>query len=405
MMAGLSTAAEADRARREPITYALVVIGSGPAGHAAAKAYRTSDGRGPILLVSADLHLPYNRPALSKDFLRGESAAADLALEDESFFVENEIEVLLGQRVVELRPRQKLLRLDDGESIEFVHCVLATGSQPAALPVDGGNHPELLFLRSRVDGELLRRRAEQSKSAVVIGSGFIGCEAAVSLATCGLAVTVISAETSPQAERLGDEVAGKIADWFDEAGVRFVGDASVQSFESGQKVTLQDGSAHTADLILIAAGIEQRAELAEQAGLDTSEGRIIVDPRMRTSAEGVFAAGDVTRAYNTAAGRRLSVEHWGDAERMGEIAGNCAAGVDDEWGQLPGFWSEIGGRVLKYAAWADGYDDIRFIEHGDGAFTAWYGRNGVIVGVLTHDADTDFEDGSSLVEAGEPFPP
>lgn len=404
-MAGLTTTAKADRARRKSITYALVVIGSGPAGHAAAKAYRTSDGRGPILLVSADLHLPYNRPPLSKDFLRGESSAADLALEDESFFVENEIEVLLGQRVVELRPRQKILRLDDGESIEFVHCVLATGSRPASLPVEGGNRSELLSLRSRVDGELLRQRAGQAKSAVVIGSGFIGCEAAVSLAIRGLTVTVISAETSPQAERLGNEVAGKIAGWFNEAGVRFVGDASVQSFESGQQVTLQDGTAHTADLILIAAGIEQQAELAQRAGLDTSEGRIVVDPRMRTSAEGVFAAGDVVHAYNTAAGRQLSVEHWGDAERMGQIAGNCAAGADDEWGQLPGFWSEIGDQVLKYAAWADGYDDIRFVEHGDGAFTAWYGRNGVIVGVLTHDTDTDYDHGSSLIAAGEPFPP
>lgn len=305
VMAGLTTAAKADRARRESITYALVVIGSGPAGHAAAKAYRKSGGRGPLLLLSADVHLPYNRPPLSKDFLRGESAATDLALEDESFFVENEIEMVLGQRMVELRPRQKIVLLEDGESIEFVRCVLATGSRPAMLPVEGGNRSELLFLRSRVDGELLRQRAGRARSALVIGSGFIGCEAAVSLAIRGLSVTVISAEASPQAERLGDEVAGKIADWFDEADVRFVGDASVQSFESGQQVTLRDGSAHTADLILIAAGIEQQPELAQQAGLDTSEGRIVVDQQMRTSADGVFAAGDVAHAYNAAVGRRF----------------------------------------------------------------------------------------------------
>ncbi|MDQ6657830.1 MAG: FAD-dependent oxidoreductase, partial [Actinomycetota bacterium] len=200
--------------------------------------------------------------------------------------------------------------------------------------------------------------------------------------------------------RLGDEVADKIAGWLDDAGVRFVGEVEVHGFDDGHRVQLADGSHYEADLVLVAAGVEPQADLAESAGLEMHEGRVVVDQHMRTSADGIFAAGDVVHAHNAVAGRRLSVEHWGEAERMGEIAGTCAAGDDDEWAQAPGFWSEIGAHTLKYAAWGDGYDHVRFVEHEEGAFTAWYGKGGVTVGVLTHQADDDYDRGQRLVEDG-----
>ncbi len=384
--------------------YALVVVGGGPAGHTAAKAYREAGGSGPVLLVSADVHLPYNRPPLSKDFLRGESEADALSLEDQAFYPEHDIEVLLGRQVAELVRDQKRIVLGDGEPIGFDRCVLASGSAPVLLPVDGGDHPDLLFLRSRIDGERLRQEAEQAKTAVVIGSGFIGCEAAASLAIRGIAVTVLSTEERPQATRLGDEVAGRIASWLGEAGVRLLGDVGVKAFDGGHRVVLEDGADHTADLVLVAAGVKPQVDLAESAGLETHDGRVVVDPHMQTSADGIFAAGDIAHAHNTAAGRRLSVEHWGEAERMGQIAGTCAAGGDDEWAQAPGFWSEIGDHTLKYAAWGDGFDEVRFTGHDGDAFTAWYGQGGKTVGVLTHGADEDYESGQRLVEAGAPLP-
>lgn len=382
----------------------LLVVGGGPAGLSAAKAYREHEGAGVVRLVSADVHPPYNRPPLSKDYLRGESGPDVLAMEDESFFGDRAIDLQLDRLVVELDPTGKVAVLDDGERLTYSACVLATGSSPVRPPVDGVDHPDVLLLRSRTHAERLRTRAEGAETAVVVGSGFIGCEAAVSLALRGLQVTMATDEARPQEARLGPDVARRIAGWLDEAGVHLMPGQPLESVSEGHVVTLQGGATLTADLVLVAAGIAPHAELAEAAGLDTRESRIVVDEGMRTSAASLYAAGDVVLARNATAGRRLSVEHWGEAMRMGEVAGTNAAGGEDAWAQAPGFWSEIGDHTLKYAAWGDGWDEIRFVEHGRGAFTAWYGSNGVTVGVLTHEADKDYERGQEMVEKGSPLP-
>ncbi len=382
----------------------LLVVGSGPAGLSAARAYREHGGQGPVQIVSRDVHPPYDRPPLSKDFLRGEIEEHDLPLEDPSFYDEHQIELLLGRRAVDLDPASRAVRLDDGERLTYDACVIATGSAPSVLPVPGADHPDVLLLRSRVHGVALRNAVEGARSAVVVGSGFIGCEAAVSLARRGLRVTVVSSEERPQVGRLGDEVARRLAGWLEQADVRLVGGLPVGSVEEGRTVRLEDGSSYAADVVVTACGVTPCGDLAEQAGLATFQGRVLVDARMRSGVDRVFAAGDVTLAHNEAAGRRVPVEHWGDALRMGEIAGTSAAGGDDVWADAPGFWSEIGDRTLKYAAWGDGHDEVRLVEHDAEAFTAWYGRDGVVVGVLTHEADDDYERGQRLVEHAGALP-
>jgi 3-phenylpropionate/trans-cinnamate dioxygenase ferredoxin reductase subunit len=383
----------------------LVVVGGGPAALETARAYREAGGSGVVSLVSADVHPPYNRPPLTKDHLRGESEADDLPLETHGFYADHDIRLRLRTRVVALDLSERVVRLDDGGSIGFESCVLATGSSPTPLPVPGAEHGDVLYLRSRVQGEVLRSRAEQAGSAVVVGSGFIGCEAAASLAARGLDVVMVSTEARPQQTRLGAAAAERIVGWLEGAGVRVVGGAEVGAVHDGRTVELTDGSRHTADLVLVAAGVKQHSELAERAGIACQEGRILTDASMRTDAAGVLAAGDVAHAFNAAAGRRLVVEHWGEALRMGEIAGSVAAGRQDEWSQAPGFWSEMGDHVLKHAAWGDGFDDSRLVQHDDQAFTVWYSRGGVTVGVLTHEADDDYERGQTLVEQGAAFPP
>lgn len=385
--------------------YALVVVGSGPAGLGAAKSFRAAGGSGPLLMVTEDQHLPYDRPPLSKDFLRGESEADALPLEDEDFYRQHAMEVVLGRRVTSLDAAGKSLTVGaPEETVTFESCVLALGAQPIPLSVDGGDHPDLLFLRSRIDGERLRSLAETAKSAIIIGSGFIGCEAAASLAQRGLAVTIVSSEALPQAKRLGDEAAARLASWLTVAGVTLIGGVHATSIVDGHRVVLNDGSDHAADLVLVAAGISPDVDLAESAGLNTHEGRIAVDAHLRTSADGIFAAGDAAYAQNVSAGRHLAVEHWGDAERMGEVAGTAAAGGNDRWAQVPGFWSDIGDHSLQYSAWGDGYDEARFVAHDRDAFTVWYGQNGITVGVLTSGADDDYERGQQLIENGEPLP-
>ena len=159
------------------------------------------------------------------------------------------------------------------------------------------------------------------------------------------------------------------------------------------------------EVVVMATGVAPRSELAAQAGLELDDGAIPVSAAMRTARDGLLAAGDVCLADNLAAGRALRVEHWGDALGQGAIAGQTAAGADAGWDEVPGFWSTIGSRTLKYAAWGDGFDTSRLHRDGDGAFVAWYGRHGRIAGVLTHKRDEDYDRGRELIAQGAPWPP
>jgi 3-phenylpropionate/trans-cinnamate dioxygenase ferredoxin reductase subunit len=374
----------------------VLVIGGGPAGHSAADAYRRAGGHGRVLIISADDTRPYNRPPLSKDFLRGESEADDLPLESAAFYPENNIELWLGDPVEQFDVAAATAGTRSGRKIGFGHCVLATGCRPAVLPVPGADHRSVLRLRSLTDGRVLRSAVAGNAAVVVIGSGFIGCEAAVSLKMRGLDVTMLSVEQLPQLKRLGHAAAERISGWLSDAGVKLRGGVTVQRIDEGRIVRTDDGDIE-ADLILSAAGVIPHSTLAEAAGLAISDDRILVDERMATATPGVFAAGDVALARNGAAGRRLKVEHWGEARRMGEIAGTNAAGGDDSWTDVPGFWSEIGDRTLKYTAWGDGFDHDELIDHPGGGFTVWYWKAGRTVGVLTHRADQDYERGADLI--------
>ena len=284
--------------------------------------------------------------------------------------------------------------------MRFDVAVLATGSAPASLPVPGGDDPGLFLLRSRRQGEDLRdavRAAGEDASVVVVGSGFIGCEAAASLAGLGLHVTLVSDESAPQEARLGEHAAGRIADWLSETGVRLQLGSAVSEFPDATSVRTEDGSTHRGDVVLVAAGVEPASQIADEAGLTCEDGLVVVDSSMRTSHPRLYAAGDVALAYNDAAGRAVAVEHWGDAMAQGEVAGQAAAGQAAIWDQAPGFWSVIGDRTLKYSAWGDGWDDVRVDEGGDGGFAVWYLADGIVVGVLAHQRDDAYEEGQDLV--------
>ena len=221
----------------------------------------------------------------------------------------------------------------------------------------------------------------------------------------GHPVTLISDELAPNQGRLGPDAGTAIAGWLDELGVDRRPEATVEAINrNGEslEVIAGDVAAH-GDVVVMATGVQPRGELAAAAGLELADGAIPVDAAMRTALDGLLAAGDVCRAENRAAGRPLRVEHWGDALGQGELAGRTAAGAPGAWDGVPGFWSTIGRRTLKHAAWGDGHDRIHFERHDNGGFTAWYGREDVLVGVLTHEADEDYERGGALVREGAPW--
>jgi NADPH-dependent 2,4-dienoyl-CoA reductase/sulfur reductase-like enzyme len=392
---------------------ALLVIGGGPAGHSAAVAYRAAGGDGPVVLLAGEERSPYERPPLSKDLLRGETGPEALPLADDAaFYDERDIVVRFG-RALALRPAAREVGLAGGEVITYDNCVLATGAEPVRPPVPGADLDGVHVLRTVVDALALRDAAAPGTRVLVVGSGFIGCEAAASLAARGCAVTLVSQEPAPQQARLGAEVAQRLAAWLSVDGVEARYDRELERIERGDgslRAHVAGGDVVAADLVLLAGGVRPQTDLARAAGLALADdGEVAADAALRTSAPGVLACGDVCRAEHAVAGRPLHVEHWGDALAQGEAAGTTAAGGDGRWVSVPGFWSTIGTKTIKYAAWGDGYATVRVVDHGDGdrdgAFTAWYGdADGRCVGVLTHDRDADYEAGQRLIEQGAPRP-
>ena len=383
--------------------FGLLVIGSGPAGVHAAAAYVEAGGPGLVCLVSADPDEPYERPPLSKAMLAGEEPAeGSPILENDS--VSAQIDLRLGTHVDTLDTDRRRVRTSDGQELAYERLILATGSQPSALPgADPG--ARVFTLRSLEHGRRLLDAVEDSRSVVVVGSGFIGCEAAASLAGRGLRTTLVTPEPAPQTARLGDWVGSRIAEWLEAVGVELRPGVQVEGVERPATVRLEDGSFIEADLVLAAVGVTQSQAFLTESGLLIEDGHVAVDEELRTSNPHLWAAGDVARAQHAVLGRALTVEHWGDAITMGQLAGSNAAaqgpggtGTSGRWSDPPGFWSEIGEHTLKYSAWGDGFKETRVVEHPEGAFTVWYAdAAGELVGVLTHQCDEDYERGGELL--------
>jgi 3-phenylpropionate/trans-cinnamate dioxygenase ferredoxin reductase component len=377
----------------------LVIVGSGPAGVSAAEAFRHHNPDDPIRIVTDDSALPYARPPLSKEFLRGDAEPADTELHPAAWFDERAIELIHAVGVDAIDVAGHYLTAD-GKHYPYGSLVLACGAKPSPFPVPGGE--AALLLRSLADAQSLRAAAAKAGSAVVIGAGFIGCEAAASLAMRGMTTTLVAPDAVPQAKRLGEDAGERIKRLLSDTGVRYAGSASVDSLADGA-VRLDDGATIECDLVVAATGVTPQSALASTAGIDTRDGRIVVDAQMCTSVENIYAAGDVALAYNSLAGRPVAVEHWQDAVEQGEIAGAGAAGQTREWDAVPGFWTTIGEATLKYHAWGDGFDRARFVDHTDG-FTVWYERDGAVVGVLTLNADEDYDRGEELIRRKSPVP-
>jgi len=383
----------------------LVIVGGGPAGLATARAYRRTGGLARVTILTSEPYAPYNRPPLTKEFLRGEASHEDLPLESDGWYGENSVQLRLSVVVARLDRNDQTVELDNGERLSYDACVLATGSEPIRLPISGADDPEILVMRTVENSMRLQGRVGENGKAVVVGSGFIGCEAAVSLALRGGDITLLSLEESPQQARLGQEVGERIEGWLRDYRVNLRLGASLESIERtdhGYELSIQGGETISAGTVLFGTGVAPRTGLAEAAGLEV-DGGVVTDSSMRTSAPGIYAVGDIARAYNESAGRHLSVEHWGDALEHGRIAGTVISGGEAAWSMAPGFWSTIGDKTLKYWAWGDGWDEQLFENKGE-AFTVWYGKEGTLVGVLAHDSDEDYERGRELIERGESFP-
>ena len=359
----------------------VVIIGAGAAGNAAAEQLRREGYAGPVVLIDDDDDAPYDRPNLSKDYLAGTAPEEWIALHPPEFYDEQRIE-RVGTRVTAIDTTAKTVALADGSRRSYGALLLATGAEPVRLDVPTEAGARVFYLRSLSNSRAIIEAAGAAGRAVVIGASFIGLEVAASLRHRGLEVDVVAPENRPLGKVLGEPLGDFVRALHERHGVRFHLGRTTRSI-GRDEVVLDDGARLPADIVVIGIGVRPRVELARQAGLDVENG-VLVDARMRTSAPGVFAAGDIARWPDPHTGEPIRVEHWVLAERLGQAAARNMLGHDSPYRQAPFFWSQHYDATIAYVGHAARWDDI----HVDGDpnaldCTVTYRRDGRRLAVAT----------------------
>jgi NADPH-dependent 2,4-dienoyl-CoA reductase/sulfur reductase-like enzyme/nitrite reductase/ring-hydroxylating ferredoxin subunit len=345
--------AEVPKAKGGPRSVAIV--GGGAAGFATAEMLRRHGYDGSVALVDPDPDASSDRPNLSKDYLAGSAPEEWIPLRPREWFAEQRIEKV-KERAISLDAGKKTLGLEGGKEVGAEAIVLATGAIPIRLPIPGGELPHVFTLRTLGDSRKIIAAASGAKRAVVIGASFIGLEAAASLRTRGLEVHVVAPEEVPMERVLGREVGLHVRGVHEAHGVVFHLGRSPQAIESGM-VRLSDGATLPADVVVMGVGVRPNLALAEKAGLRVDKG-IVVDRNLRTSAAGIYAAGDNARFPDPRTGESIRIEHWVVAERMGQCVARNLLGENAAFDAVPFFWSNHFEVSISYLGHAQAFDRI-----------------------------------------------
>ena len=339
-----------------------VIVGASLAGAKAAETLRDEGFDGRVVLMGAEEERPYERPPLSKDYLRGEAGRDKVYVHQEGFYAEHEIELRLGRTATSLEPSSSELVLDDGERLRYDRLLLATGAGPRRLGVPGAELDGVLYLRSVRDSDALRERLDRGGAVVVIGAGWIGAEVAASARQRGLEVTVVEPAAVPLERVLGGEVGAVYRDLHTDHGVRMLLGDGVEAFEGDravERVRTSDGRELGCDFVVVGVGVEPRTALAERAGIAVDNG-IVVDEQLQTSVPGIFAAGDVANARHPFYGEPIRVEHWANALNQGPAAARSMLGQPAAYDRLPYFFSDQYDVGMEYSGFARAWDRVVF---------------------------------------------
>jgi 3-phenylpropionate/trans-cinnamate dioxygenase ferredoxin reductase component len=344
-----------------------VIVGASLAGAKAAETLREEGFDGRVVLVGAESERPYERPPLSKDYLRGEVGREKVYVHDEGFYGEHGIELRLGREAVSLDTSSSELEFDDGARLRYDRLLLTTGAEPRRLAIPGGELDGVLYLRSVQDSDTLRERLDSGGSVVVVGAGWIGAEVAASARQRGLEVTVLDPASVPLERVLGAEVGAIYRDVHTDQGVQMLMGTGVDAFEGDravERVRTSDGRQLDCDFAVVGVGVQPRTGLAAQAGLAVDNG-ILVDEHLETGVPGVFAAGDVANSHHPFYEERIRVEHWANALNQGPAAARNMLGQATAYERLPYFFSDQYEVGMEYTGFARSWD--RVVIRGDPA--------------------------------------
>jgi 3-phenylpropionate/trans-cinnamate dioxygenase ferredoxin reductase component len=359
----------------------IVIVGGGLAAARTAEQLRRSQYTGRITIVSDEVHLPYDRPPLSKEVLRKE--VDDVALKPREWYDEKDIALRLGSAVVGLDTAERTITLDDGRVLGYDELVIATGLVPRRIPA----FPDLegiRVLRSVDESMALREHASAARHAVVIGAGFIGCEVAASLRSLGVDVVLVEPQPTPLASVLGEQIGELVARLHRGEGVDVrlgLGVAEVRGQECVDTVVLTDGTELSADLVVVGIGSRPATEWLEGSGIEVDNG-VICDEAGRTSAPNVWALGDVA-SWRDATGHQARVEHWSNVADQARVVVPAMLGQDVPTNAVvPYFWSDQYDVKIQCLGEPEADDIVHLVEDDGRKFLAYYERDGVLVGVV-----------------------
>lgn len=339
----------------------FVILGGGAAGYTAAQTLREDGFQGRILMITREDRLPYDRPNLSKDYLRGHAEPQWMPLRAGEFYAEHDIEVLRDKEVVRVDAAEKTITFKDGDTLACDSLLVATGGTPRLLNLAGSDLKNIFALRSFHDADVIIKAAQKDSRVVVIGASFIGMEAASSLRERNLTVTVVAPDKIPFEKTLGQEIGTLLRQVHEAHGVRFKLGASATRFEGDgavKTVLLETGERIEADLVIVGVGVRPATTFLEGVQLH-KDGGVFVDKHLR-AADGVYAAGDVAYFPSLLAKDRQRIEHWRTAQQQGRVAAHNMAGMAVEYEGVPFFWTRQFDAGLLYVGHAASWDEIIF---------------------------------------------
>jgi 3-phenylpropionate/trans-cinnamate dioxygenase ferredoxin reductase subunit len=383
----------------------FLLIGGGMAsGHCAAE-LRKRGAEGSILLVGREPEPPYERPPLSKEYMRGEASREDAYVHAPDWYGENDVELLTGRNVMGLDVGARTVKLQGGEEVGFEKALVATGARVNVLHhIEGAQNDGIHYLRVLGNSDAIREEAEKAEHVVLIGGSYIGTEVAASLTAKGTKCTIVMIEEVALSRVFGEEPGRWFQEVLESKGVEVHGGQELGAFEGDgrvEAVVTKSGLRLECDAVVIGAGVHPDVMLAERAGLEVDNG-IICDSKLQTSAEGIYAAGDCCSYDSVVHGRRLRVEHWDVAMQQGMAAAGNLLGEGKDYDVVPYFFSDLADWAsLEYVGPASDWDELVWRGDRDGGeFLVWYLKDGKVAGALSVERSEDLGEARRMLAEG-----
>ena len=358
-----------------------VIVGASLAGATAAITLREEGVDGTVTLIGAENELPYERPPLSKAYLRGDVPFDKALVRPAAFYAEHGIETMFGARATRVDPSTRIVELEDHRQVPFDALLIATGGRNRRVSIPGGELEGIYGLRTVEDADRIRQEIVAGRRVVVVGMGFIGSEVAASLRQKGLDVVAIDPSKTPLFRVLGEAVGRTLADLHRAHGVRTIFEDTVATFEGTQRVThvvTKGGLRLECDFVVVGIGIEPSVEFLDGSGIQVNNG-VLVDEYCQTNVSGVYAAGDIANHYHPIFNRRIRVEHWQNAIKQGTAAARNMLGKRVAYDEVHWFWSDQYDANLQYAGFHTKWEQL--VVRGaldSGSYLACYLNDGRI---------------------------